>query len=181
MAGSTPENLEEILNRFAEAMSMILLDLHQQHLAKIDLTLPQAQALRVLWREGAVPVGRLAAELRISAPAITQLSSRMIRKGLIERQTVAGDRRTVLVALSAKGRRLVDGFRKRRRDIFTEALAQMDEAERTEVVASLEKVITALEKYEDKMAIKPVRETSKIVAKRKISKGGGKRNEYVEK
>lgn len=156
MASPAPEKLEEILNRFAEAMSMILLDLHQQHLAEIDLTLPQAQALRVLRREGAVPTGRLATELRISAPAVTQLSDRLIRKGLIERQTVVGDRRTVLVALSAKGKRLVDQFRKRRRDIFTEALAQMDEGERAEVITSLEKVIAALEHYESNLAIKAV-------------------------
>jgi DNA-binding MarR family transcriptional regulator len=153
MAGREPEKLEEILNSFAEIMSMILLDLHQKHLAELDLTLPQAQVLRVLRRSGPVPTGQLATELRISAPAVTQLTDRLIRKGLIERQTAAGDRRTVLVALSGKGRRLVDKFRKRRRDIFSGALARLEKTERAEVIASLEKVIGALEQYGSKLAI----------------------------
>ena len=153
MADSESEKLETILNSFGEVMSMILLDLHQQHLAELDLTLSQAQALRVLRRSGSVPTGRLATELRISAPAVTQLTDRLIRKGLIERRTAVGDRRTVLVALSAKGKRLVDQFRKRRREIFSRALAELDAAERAEVIASLEKVITALEQYQSKLAI----------------------------
>jgi DNA-binding MarR family transcriptional regulator len=153
MAGSEPEKLEAILNSFAEVMSMILLDLHQQHLAELDLTLPQAQVLKVLRRSGTVPTGKLATELRISAPAVTQLTDRLIRKGLIERRTAVDDRRTVLVALSGKGKRLVDQFRKRRREIFSRALAELDEAERAEVIAALEKVIAALEQYQSKLAI----------------------------
>jgi DNA-binding MarR family transcriptional regulator len=153
MAVSAPEKLEGILSSFAEVMSMILLDVHQQHLAELDLTLPQAQVLRVLRRNGTVPTGRLAAELRISAPAITQLTDRLIRKGLIERRTATGDRRSVLVALSGKGKRLVDLYRKRRCEIFSAALAELDEIERAEVGASLEKVIAALERYESGLAI----------------------------
>lgn len=172
MAGSEAEKLEGILNSFAEVMSMIMLDLHQRHLAELDLTLPQAQVLRVLRRNGSVPTGHLAAELRISAPAVTQLTDRLIRKGLIERQTAVGDRRTVLVALSGKGKRLVDQFRKRRREIFSRALARMSEAERMEVIASLEKVVAALEQYEAKLAIKDTPDASKTVRKQKDNKVG---------
>jgi DNA-binding MarR family transcriptional regulator len=167
MAGSGPEKLENILNSFAEVMSMILLDMHQQHLAELDLTLPQAQVLRVLRRNGALPTGRLATELRISAPAVTQLTDRLIRKGLIERQTAEGDRRSVLVGLSVKGKRLIDQFRKRRRDIFSGALEQLDEKERTEVVAALEKVLGALEQYEAKLAIQRAPSASKGERKQK--------------
>jgi DNA-binding MarR family transcriptional regulator len=169
MARSAPEKLEGILNGFAEAMTMILLDLHQQHLAALDLTLPQAQVLRVLRREGAVPTGQLAIALRISAPAITQLTDRLIRKGLIERQAAEHDRRTVLIALSGKGRRLVDQFRQRRRDIFSRALAQLAEAERAEVIAALEKVVAALEQYESQLAIKSRRPASKSNRKKENS------------
>jgi DNA-binding MarR family transcriptional regulator len=165
MTASGPEKLEKILNSFAEVMSMIMLDSHQQQLAELDLTLPQAQVLRVLRRNGAVPTGRLAAELRISAPAVTQLTDRLTRKGLIERQTAAGDRRTVMVALSLKGKRLVDQFRKRRCDIFNRALGALDETERADVIASLEKVVGALEQYESKLAIQ-----SRPVASKKVEK-----------
>jgi DNA-binding MarR family transcriptional regulator len=139
--------VEEILNHFAEAMSGLLIDQHQKHVAELDLTLLQAQVLRVL-RRGALPTGQLAAELRISAPAITQLTDRLARKGLIERRPAVDDRRTVLVALSAKGRRLVDQFRKRRADLFSKALAELSEGEQEQIVEALGKVVTLLESHQ---------------------------------
>ncbi|HEY0404885.1 MAG TPA: MarR family transcriptional regulator [Pyrinomonadaceae bacterium] len=165
MARRTPDKLEEILNSFAEVMSMILLELHQQHLAELDLTVSQAQALKALKNRGQMPTGQLAAELRISAPAITQLTDRLVRKNLIARQTAEGDRRTVLVALSVKGKRLMEQMRKRRCEIFSRALQQLDEVEREEVTASLEKVIAALEEYESKLAIESERTASNTTRK----------------
>ena len=172
MAGSAAAQLEGILNGFAEVMSQILLNVHQQHLSELDLTLSQAQALRVLRRDGSVPTGHLAAELRISAPAVTQLTDRLLRKGLIDRQSAAGDRRTVLVSLSVKGRRLVDQFRKRRCEIFSNALGQLTEAERAQVIGSLEKLMAAFEQYESKLAIKSQPTASNIVRKQKDQQVG---------
>ena len=70
-----PGKVEEILNDFAERMSGLMIDHYQRHLAELELTLPQAQALRIL-RRGAMTTGRLAEELGISAPALTQASCR---------------------------------------------------------------------------------------------------------
>jgi DNA-binding MarR family transcriptional regulator len=149
MAENAAAKVEEILNHFADAMARVLLDQHQQHIAELDLTLLQAQVLRVL-RRGPMPTGQLAAELRISAPAITQLTDRLVRKGLIERQAAVDDRRCVLIALSTKGKRLVDQFRKRRAELFHNALATLDEREQEQVLKVLGKVVLVLENYESK-------------------------------
>ena len=151
MVGIARERAEEVLNSFAEVMSKLLIEQYQQHLNALDLTLPQAQVLRVL-RRGPILTGQLAAQLHITAPAITQLTDRLMRKGLIERQVAADDRRCVLVALSAKGRRLVDQFRRQRSSIFSGALAYLSDAEQAQVVEGLSKVIEALERYELKLA-----------------------------
>lgn len=146
MAGRKPDEVEKVLNGFAEVMARLMIDQHQQQIAALDLTLTQAQMLRVL-RRGILPTGQLAAELRITASSVTQLTDRLISKGLVERQAVAGDRRSVLVALSAKGKRLVDGFRKRRSLLFKEALAQLGETEQAHVIEAMKMVIWALESY----------------------------------
>lgn len=142
-----PMKAAEVLSHFADLMSRLLIDQYQQHIAELDLTLLQAQVLRVL-RRGPLATGQLAMELSISAPAITQLTERLARKGLIERQSAIDDRRSVLIALSRKGERLVDQFRKRRADIFNHALASLQEAEQEQVFEALGKVIAALESYE---------------------------------
>jgi DNA-binding MarR family transcriptional regulator len=154
MAGASPAKVEEVLGSFTEIMSGLMIDQYQKQLTELELTLPQSQVLRVL-RRGPLQTGQLAAELRISAPAITQLTDRLIRKGLIERRAAADDRRCVIVALSAAGRRLVDQFRQRRREIFNEALADLSEAERTQAFEVLEKVVKALESYEPGASFRP--------------------------
>ncbi len=148
MSRSSPaREVEEVLSSFTEIMSGLMIDQYQKQLTELELTLPQAQVLRVL-RRGPLQTGQLAAEMKISAPAITQLTDRLIRKGLIERHAAVDDRRCVIVALSEEGRQLVDRFRERRREIFDEALAELSESERRQAFEVLEKVVKALESYE---------------------------------
>ncbi|HEY6186125.1 MAG TPA: MarR family transcriptional regulator [Pyrinomonadaceae bacterium] len=153
MAAATSAGVLEVMSGFAEVMSRLLLEQHQKQLAALDLTLLQAQVLRVL-RNGPLLTGQLAAELGISAPAITQLTDRLVRKLLIERRASAEDRRSVQIALTTRGKRLVDQFRQRRRDIFNEALRSLDKTEQAQVLSALEKVVVALEEYEQKIAKK---------------------------
>jgi DNA-binding MarR family transcriptional regulator len=141
-----PDKVEKILNSFAEVMSKLMIDQYHRQIEELDLTLPQAQLLRVL-RRGPTPTGQLAAELRISASSVTQLTDRLICKGLIKRQAAETDRRSVLVALSLRGKRLVDQFRKRRSLLFKGALARLGEEEQAQVIGAMEMVITALESY----------------------------------
>jgi DNA-binding MarR family transcriptional regulator len=142
-----PARIEEVLNSFTELMSGLLIDQYQEHIAELELTLTQAQVLRVL-RRGPLPTGQLAVELKISAPAITQLTDRLLRKGLIERKHSTDDRRAVIVALSEQGSCLVDQFRQRRREIFSGALAHLSRAEQGQVVEVLGKVVAALQNYD---------------------------------
>lgn len=148
MSELASEKVAAILDGFGEAMSRLMVDQFQKHLAELELTLPQVQVLRILHRQGAVPTGKLAQCMRISAPATTQLTDRLIRKGLIVRKASEDDRRAVLVELSGAGRRLIDKFRERRNAIFVKALSSLGEDERAQVVSSLEKVIAALASFE---------------------------------
>jgi MarR family transcriptional regulator, organic hydroperoxide resistance regulator len=148
MVEITASKLAEVLDGFGEAMSRLMVDQLQKHLSELDLTLPQIQVLRILHRQGTVPTGKLAQCLRTSAPATTQLTDRLLRKGLIERRSSADDRRAVLVALSDSGQRLIDRFRERRNAVFGAALSQLSEAEQAQVVSSLQKVIAVLASLE---------------------------------
>jgi DNA-binding MarR family transcriptional regulator len=156
--------VEEVLNSFVEVMSRLMVDQYRKHITELELTLPQAQVLRVL-RRGPVTTGQLATELRISAPAITQLTDRLIRKGLIERRAAADDRRCVIVALSEKGSCLVDQFRERRRDIFSGALAHLSDADQQQVIEVLVRVVKALESYESGATIGANGESKSMVRK----------------
>jgi len=132
-----------VLDRFVEVWFGLILDQHQRHIVETDLTMSQAQALRLL--AGApLSTGNLAGKLGISAPAVSQLTDRLIRKRLIERRTGERDRRSVTVELSVTGRRLVDGLRRRRNEVFEHALHKLSDSERDEVIGALAKIAGVL-------------------------------------
>jgi DNA-binding MarR family transcriptional regulator len=187
MANQRDAEAEAILDRFVETMFRLMMDHHQKQVVELDLTISQAQALKIL-RRGPLCTGELAEVLRISAPAVTQLTNRLTRKHLIERRPADGDRRSVIVMLTDSGRRAVDTFRERRNTIFGGALSHLDDEDRQPVVLALAKMVKALEEYG---AERIVRETnalegyesrtadqsvlaSNIISRAKQRHGGGK-------
>jgi DNA-binding MarR family transcriptional regulator len=138
------ENEGSMLDRFVEGLFRMMLDHHRAHVVEMELTVAQAQALMLLRAEAASTTG-LAASLSISAPAVTQLTDRLVRKRLIERRPVEADRRSVAVALTLEGRRVVDTFRRRRSEVFAKALDRLTGDDRAEVIAALDKIAGVLE------------------------------------
>jgi DNA-binding MarR family transcriptional regulator len=132
-----------ILDEFVEGLFRLMLDHHYTQVVETDLTLVQAQALKLL-RVASLPPSKLAAALGISAPAVTQLTDRLERKQLIERQHVKSDRRAVMVAVTEKGGRVIDEFRKRRNEIFTDTVSRLSDEDRRHVITALSKVAAVL-------------------------------------
>jgi DNA-binding MarR family transcriptional regulator len=143
MATTGMEAAEVVLDGFIEGLFRLMLDDHQTQVVEMDLTLVQAQALKLL-RAAPLPTSKLAAALGISAPAVTQLTDRLGRKRLIERQAVKTDRRAVMVAVTEKGGRVIDGFRKRRNEVFAETLSRLSDEDRREVIDALSKIAAVL-------------------------------------
>src|SRR5262249_4275528 len=134
---------EVVLDRFVEGVFHLMLDRHQAQVDEMDLTMAQAQALKLL-RMGPLSTGKLAAMLGITAPAVTQLTDRLGRKDLIERLASKTDRRAVIVTVTPKGRRLVDGFRQERVRVFAAGLTRLSEEDQREVVEALTKILGVL-------------------------------------
>ncbi|MFY9608970.1 MAG: MarR family transcriptional regulator [Blastocatellia bacterium] len=137
------EGAEAVLDGFVEAVFKVIIENHHRHVVELDLTLSQAQTLRIL-RRAPLLTTRLAAELRISAPAVTQLTDRLVRKQLIDRKPVAGDRRMVLLSLTVRGKGIVDGFKRNRNEVFADALGHLNQSDRVEVIDALRKISWAL-------------------------------------
>ena len=133
-----------VLDRFVEGLFRVMLEHHRTHLVEMELTIAQAQALMLLRAEPGTASG-VAAMLNISAPAVTQLTDRLVRKRLIERRSVETDRRSVSVALTAEGKRAVDLFRRRRRQVFAQALERLTREDQIEVIDALDKIASVLD------------------------------------
>lgn len=163
MTGLQSKETEAVLDGFMEGLFRLMLDHHRAQVIEMDLTPVQAQALKLI-REGPLLTSKLAAALGISAPAVTQLTDRLGRKKLIERQAVEADRRAVMVAVTEQGGRLVDRFRRGRVEVFAEALSGLNDDDRIQVITALSKIATVLDR-------EPVKRTSRVSADLKAYKG----------
>lgn len=159
---------DQVLDEFAEAMFRLIVARYQRHLAELDLTMVQAQVLRLLHGKRAVSTGEIASELGISAPAVTQLTDRLIRKQLIERRSAPGDRRSVLVALTPRGRRAMEHFRERRGDIFRSAMQNLNEEDSKTVLLAMGLVVRSLEPEPTETAITDKSASKLMVPKRDV-------------
>jgi MarR family transcriptional regulator, organic hydroperoxide resistance regulator len=72
----------------------------------LGLTYPQLLVLLVLWERGDSPVTGIGQALQLETGTLSPLLKRLEATGLVTRTRQAGDERSVLVGLTAKGREL---------------------------------------------------------------------------
>jgi DNA-binding MarR family transcriptional regulator len=85
-------------------------------LTELDLTFPQAHMLRLLEPGRPLSMSALAERLVCDASNVTGLADRLEARGLVERQTSAGDRRVKALSITPAGAAL----RKRVLQVMTE-------------------------------------------------------------
>lgn len=83
-------------------LARVVQDVFARVSARHDLTAAQARLLCVL-TEGPRAMGELAAILGVEKAAMTGLTDRVERRGLVQRTAVPGDRRACHIALTASG------------------------------------------------------------------------------
>ena len=119
--------------------SRVLVAVAARSLADVadEVTLPQYRALVVLASRGPQNVAGLAGHLGVTPATATRMCDRLVRKRLITRTHARGDRRSVRVDLSARGRSLVDEVSARRRREIRELLRSVPSSSRAELVRAL--------------------------------------------
>jgi DNA-binding MarR family transcriptional regulator len=76
-----------------------------------SLTLTQFQLLAAFEREREMPVGEVALAGGVAAPTATRMLAGLERDGIVERHSSEVDRRSVLVRLTPKGKRMLKAKR----------------------------------------------------------------------
>ncbi len=119
--------------------------MEQNILRHYDLTWGSFSTLFIVWIWGPLEMSAIAESQHVSRPTITSIVSLLEKRGHCLRQPIndAGDRRTVMVALTETGRALIEEvfprFNRGERDF----VACLNEEERTTLAQLLRKVIIA--------------------------------------
>ena len=81
---------------------------HLEAWVELGLTLTQLRVLFLLRAEDGASAGALAERLKVTPSTLTRIVDRVVRQGLVGRESDHGDRRLVRHHLSAKGGRTVE-------------------------------------------------------------------------
>lgn len=118
-------------------------------LEPLGLELWEYDVLSALRRQGkpfALPATKLAQETDLSSGAMTNRIDRLEERGFVVRETGREDRRSVLVKLTAAGRRIIDNAIRHRLDAARESLKCLRASERRELAYLLRKVVLAAQR-----------------------------------
>jgi DNA-binding MarR family transcriptional regulator len=126
--------------RLIYTVSAIMRKVSDRALASWGLTVAQAPVLVILREAGRpVMITKVARRLLLETPSVTTMVDRLTERGLVERVKDPKDRRKTLVALTKKGRRLVDSIREPGQQLEEEMFAVLNEGERDSLKTILEK------------------------------------------
>lgn len=96
----------------------------QQH-ATDGLTLTQMSALAIIWREGVITAGELAAREQVRPPSITRVLDHLEQVGVVDRMDNPSDKRQVLVRVSDEGARRMTNYVQAREAWLVGLLAEL--------------------------------------------------------
>ena len=108
-----------------------------------DVTLTQYRTLVILASRGPQNLAGLAEAVGVTPATATRMCDRLVRKGLVRRRTERDDRRQLRVALTAKGRSLVDAVTDRRRREIEIIMKDISTEEQVVLVQALARLTAA--------------------------------------
>ena len=119
--------------------SRVLVGVSARSLAQVEetVTVTQFRTLVVLDSNRQINLGRLAELLRVNSSTAMRMIDRLLVADLVTRQDNPANRREVLLAPSARGRRLVRTVTSRRRAEIARIVAAMPEARWSELIEAL--------------------------------------------
>jgi len=131
------------------------IDIHSRNLAQEQgLTVPQLIVLRAIAQRGAPTTGELARTVSLSNATLTSILDRMERHELVKRNRSDVDRRRVHVAITPKGRALLDRSPSLLHDRFLEQFGKLKEWEQTLILSSLQRVAEMMD--QDGLEVAPL-------------------------
>ena len=125
--------------------SRVLVAVAARSLADVaeEVTLTQYRTLVVLASRGPQNLAGLADAVGVAPATATRMCDRLVRKDLIRRRTERDDRRQLRVALTARGRSLVDAVTGRRRQEIARIMSEIPAEQQAVLVQALGRLASA--------------------------------------
>jgi DNA-binding MarR family transcriptional regulator len=149
MESASVERRSSQLDEIAEALPQRTAALSRLFLTRTSVCVSRTEVgvLRTL-RTGPRRITELAAEERVTQPAITLLVNRLQERGWLQRIPDPSDGRAVLVSLTRQGEEVFERLRAEYRALLHEEMASLEDSE----VETLAAAVSILDKLIDRLA-----------------------------
>jgi DNA-binding MarR family transcriptional regulator len=104
------------------------------------LTAPQLATLNTVSRLQPVAVGEIAKEIHLGKATVTGILNRLEKRRLVQRMRGDHDRRSVVVSLTSEGEQTLLSAPSLLQDEFQQELNKLKEWERTQILATLQRI-----------------------------------------
>jgi DNA-binding MarR family transcriptional regulator len=155
---------DEIENDIVAALRRIIraIDLQSRRLAETcGLTGPQFVVLREAARLKEASVSALARAVSLSQPTVSGILERLEKRGLVERERSAQDRRALRVRVTPEGKRTLAAAPAFLQDRFRRELERIKDWERTQMLSVLQRLAGMMDA--ESIDAAPILETGDIV------------------
>ena len=115
---------------------------------ELGLTMTQLRVLFLLRTEDGASAGAMAESLKVTPSTLTRIVDRLVRQGLVQRETDDGDRRLVRHYVSTRGASTVEELERSGRARMNEVMDRLSAPQLERLVLALEDLTAALDAQE---------------------------------
>ena len=136
--------LDEFGDRMIKIVPKLKIELgcyENSTLTRRDITTTQLLVLECLSTCGHCKMHTLVESLKGKFSAVTAIIDRLVKTGFVTREHGKEDRRTVFVALTSKGKKVLSEVYQQRRKSFMQVFSRVSAKERGEYLTILEKLV----------------------------------------
>ncbi len=142
LTNSSSAKAASAANLLSELVPVILQGVQFSIISQNNLSTTQFFIMIVIDRPGKITMSALAKRMQMSLPRATGLVNRLIKQDLLERNTTLEDRRLVIVSLTAKGKKLIESYKKLIRNRWQEVLEGMNNRDISTFSSFVKKLLT---------------------------------------
>ncbi|PIW62904.1 MAG: hypothetical protein COW13_02350 [Candidatus Omnitrophica bacterium CG12_big_fil_rev_8_21_14_0_65_50_5] len=143
----TKFTLDQFGDRFMVLLPRLMreINIHEsKHIKSGEVTPVQLSVLECLSRNGQCEMCRISEALNVSFSTATGMMDRLVKNGFVTREHGQKDRRTVIVTVTPKGRRVTKDIFNRKRQGVLKIFSGISADERARYLEILEKIVNNL-------------------------------------
>lgn len=139
-SGGSKSNMEELISHVF-IMGRVMRDEMQKHIGNGQCSLLEVETLRYVKEAGRPHMREIAKNFHVTPPAATLMIDGLVSMKLLARVIDPGDRRSVRVTITAKGKQLLERGMEKKIVGMKRIFSGLTPAERTQFVHLIKKII----------------------------------------